>query len=239
MFGAAKRDKPFKDYCLILQVHPEADAAMIDAAYWHLAKRYNEAAAYDSNARAKVEELNEAYIVLGSAEKREEYMKVRAQTLGEGALPETPAPQKSPPPVLVMNRQRPREPESTQVAPGQHRSRALQLPALAGLLLLGMAAAALAATTSLLIALAVVGGIFAAALAVAAILVALPRIRALKLPSVPHPEILRMPKSRAAPEPSDGRRLDEITRQAEQLRRVAAQPDHVAPDAKSDPPEQS
>ena len=64
MFGVAKKNKPFKDYCLTLQVHPEADAAMVDAAYWHLAKRYNEAAAYDPKARAKLEELNEAYIVL-------------------------------------------------------------------------------------------------------------------------------------------------------------------------------
>ncbi len=109
MFGTARRDRAFKDYCLILQVHPEADAAMVDAAYWHLAKRYNAATAYDPQAKAKLEELNEAYIVLGSAEKREAYMKVRTQVLGEGALPQAPGPMAPAPPLAVMSRQRPQE----------------------------------------------------------------------------------------------------------------------------------
>ena len=48
----AQRPEPgFKDYYLILQVHPEGDAAMIDAAYWHLARRYGEARVTDDSAR--------------------------------------------------------------------------------------------------------------------------------------------------------------------------------------------
>ena len=147
MFGAAKRDKLFKDYCLILQVHPEADAAMIDAAYWHLAKRYNEAAAYDSQAKAKLEELNEAYIVLGSATRREEYMKIRAQVLGEGALPQAPKPAPPAPPLAVMTRQQPREREIAEAA--KARRRLLSLQSIAGLFVaLCFTGVALAATVS-------------------------------------------------------------------------------------------
>ena len=39
----AKGEHLFHDHYFVLQVHPEADAPMIDAAYWHLARRYNEA----------------------------------------------------------------------------------------------------------------------------------------------------------------------------------------------------
>lgn len=126
--------RSFKDYCLILQVHPEADAAMIEAAYWHLARRYNEAALHDPLARAKLEELNEAYSVLGSPERREEYMKHRAQVLGEGALPVPPPPAPEPPPLAVMARQRPRPREEESAEPlrrGLARLfRPLRLPAL-------------------------------------------------------------------------------------------------------------
>jgi hypothetical protein len=113
--GEPKRGKlQFRDYCLILQVHPEADAAMIDAAYWHLAKRWNEGAPHDSHASRRMEELNEAYSVLGSPDRREEYMKVRAEVLGTNALPVPPPPTPEKPPLAFMARQRPkpREPEA-------------------------------------------------------------------------------------------------------------------------------
>ena len=100
-----KRQTAFRDYCLILQVHPEADAAMIDTAYWHLARRYQDAAPTDPSARAKLEELNEAYAVLGSAESRDEYIKRRNDALGEGALPVLPPAPSPPPPLAVMVRQ--------------------------------------------------------------------------------------------------------------------------------------
>jgi curved DNA-binding protein CbpA len=85
---------------------------MVDAAYWHLARRYNEAALHDPKAQAKLEELNEAYRVLGSAEKREEYMKQRAAVLGD-ALPKLPPPEPAPVPLTVMRRQKPREKTQT------------------------------------------------------------------------------------------------------------------------------
>ena len=109
MPGETKRGKSeFKDYCLILQVHPEADAGVIDAAYWHLAKRCNEAAPRDPQALEKLDDLNEAYRVLGSAERREAYMVLRTEVLGAGALPEAPPPVHEKPPLAIMERERPR-----------------------------------------------------------------------------------------------------------------------------------
>jgi hypothetical protein len=101
------RSRPFKDYCLVLQVHPEADVGVVDAAYWHLAKRYSEEAALNPSARAKLEELNEAYSVLGSPDRREAYMVLRSAVLGEGALPMPPPPPPPTPPLAMMDRQRP------------------------------------------------------------------------------------------------------------------------------------
>ena len=98
----------FKDYYLMLQVHPEADAAMIDAAYWLLVQRYGVDRARDSSAQAKMDGLNEAYSVLRSSKRRVEYNKLRALVLGAGALPMPSGPSPDPTPLLVMERQRPR-----------------------------------------------------------------------------------------------------------------------------------
>lgn len=99
---------PFKDYCLILQIHPEADADMVEAAYWHLARRYNDAASYDPNAKAKLDDLNEAYSVLGAPARRPAYFTQRNAELGEGALPVAPLPPPEPPPLAVMEKLRPK-----------------------------------------------------------------------------------------------------------------------------------
>ncbi len=104
---AAPPEAPFKDYYLILQVHPEADAGMIQAAYWHLARRYNEQADTDPLAKEKLNDLNEAYSVLGTPARHEEYSRFRDEVLGEGALPKVAAPAREPPPLTVMARQRP------------------------------------------------------------------------------------------------------------------------------------
>lgn len=98
----------FKDYCLILQVHPEADAGMIEAAYWHLARRYNEQSDTDPLAKQALEDLNEAYSVMGSPSRREEYSRLRNEVLGEGALPAFAAPIPEAPPLAVMERAKPR-----------------------------------------------------------------------------------------------------------------------------------
>ncbi len=101
-------ETPFKDYCLILQVHPEADADMVEAAYWHLARRYNDESSYDPNAKAKLDDLNEAYSVLGAPTRRPAYFTLRNAELGEGALPIAPLPAPEPPPLAVMEKSRPK-----------------------------------------------------------------------------------------------------------------------------------
>jgi len=110
---------PFKDYCLILQVHPEADAGMVEAAYWHLAKRYNEQKHEDPMAVAKLDDLNEAYSVLGNPKRREEYVQVRNAILGIGTLPTLPPREREAPPLTVLEKQRPREREPLYVAESQ------------------------------------------------------------------------------------------------------------------------
>ena len=76
---------PFDDHFLTLQVHPEADARMIETAYWHLARRFNRRS--DSSALAKLDDLNEAYSVLATPSRREKYVATRNAVLGEGTLP--------------------------------------------------------------------------------------------------------------------------------------------------------
>ncbi len=100
-------EEPFKDYYLILQVHPEADAGMVEAAYWHLARRYNDPSAFDPSAKAKLDMLNEAYSVLGTPFRRQAYTNERNAELGEGALPVAPPPPVVPVPLAVMEKQRP------------------------------------------------------------------------------------------------------------------------------------
>ena len=103
----AATEKPFKDYYLILQVHPEADGDMVEAAYWHLARRYNDASAFDPSTKAKLDMLNEAYSVLGTPSRRQAYTGERNAVLGEGALPVAPPPPPVPLPLAVMEKQRP------------------------------------------------------------------------------------------------------------------------------------
>ena len=93
---------PFDDHFLTLQVHPEADAKMIEAAYWHLARRYSKRA--DSSAMAKLDDLNVAYSVLASPARREEYVATRNAVLGEGALPAPHTPSPAHPALRVLER---------------------------------------------------------------------------------------------------------------------------------------
>lgn len=104
---AKDSQEEFIDYCLVLQVHPDADAGMIEAAYWYLARRYNEQAESDPLAKAQLDMLNEAYSVLGTPPKREAYFEVRNAVLGPGVLPSAPEPKRDPPPLTVMGKQRP------------------------------------------------------------------------------------------------------------------------------------
>ena len=103
----AAAEEPFKDYFLILQVHPEADAGMVEAAYWHLARRYSDDSAFDPSAKVKLDMLNEAYSVLGTPSRRQAYTDERNAVLGVGALPVAPPPPPEPAPLAVMEKQRP------------------------------------------------------------------------------------------------------------------------------------
>ena len=60
-----------KDYYLILQVQPSADPEVIKAAYRRLARKYHPDVRND--AAAQMQELNEAYEVLSSPDKRATY----------------------------------------------------------------------------------------------------------------------------------------------------------------------
>lgn len=177
---------PFKDYYLILQLHPEADAAMVDAAYWHLARRYNQACVDDPSATAKLDDLNEAYTVLGSAERREAYNRARSAVLGAGVLPSPAPPEPEPAPLAVLEKQRPRPPadatpqrakrfrpnfRQVSVPPWQNVANALVLVTLASAALLAWAHPALVG------ALALIG----------VVLVMLPLVRKLPRPSMPRP----------------------------------------------------
>ena len=60
-----------KDFYLILQVQPSAEPEVIQAAYRRLARKYHPDV--DQNDSAQMQELNEAYEVLSSPDKRAAY----------------------------------------------------------------------------------------------------------------------------------------------------------------------
>ena len=68
-----------QDYYEVLKIHPSADHEMVAQAYWHLARKYNATSAYDLGATKRLEELNEAFAVIGSADQRADYNRSRAE----------------------------------------------------------------------------------------------------------------------------------------------------------------
>lgn len=63
-----------------------ADGAMVDQAYWHLAKTYQQQAPRDPRAEGLLDELNEAYGVLGTPRLREQYdLELRSGGAGPGS----------------------------------------------------------------------------------------------------------------------------------------------------------
>jgi curved DNA-binding protein CbpA len=70
-----------RDYYEVLQLHPKADHEIVAQAYWHLARKYNLAGAFDVTAKKKLEYLNEAFAVIGSPERRVEYDRWRTERL--------------------------------------------------------------------------------------------------------------------------------------------------------------
>lgn len=70
-----------RDYYEILGLTPRADGAMVDQAYWHLARKYQGLAATNARAQYMLDELNEAYGVLGNPRLREQYDAFRDDVL--------------------------------------------------------------------------------------------------------------------------------------------------------------
>ncbi|MFS0824879.1 curved DNA-binding protein [Pseudomonas phoenicis] len=67
----------FKDYYKILGVEPSADDKAIKAAYRKLARKYHPDVSKEPGAEDKFKEANEAYEVLGDAQKRAEFDEIR------------------------------------------------------------------------------------------------------------------------------------------------------------------
>lgn len=62
-----------RDYYEILRVQPNADASLIREAYWHLARKYQADIGVEPDAARQLDELNEAYSVLGTPSLRASY----------------------------------------------------------------------------------------------------------------------------------------------------------------------
>ncbi len=114
-----------RDYYEILGLTPRADGTMVDQAYWHLARKYQTLAVTNSRARAMLDQLNEAYGVLGNPRLRERYDAFRDDVLiRKGMI--TP----------VASKPKRRDPEKTAEEPRRrspkwrHRLPSLHLPAI-------------------------------------------------------------------------------------------------------------
>jgi hypothetical protein len=70
-----------RDYYEILGLTPAADGAMVNQAYWHLARKYQSLAATNPRARHMLDELNEAYGVVGASRLRHQYDAFRDDVL--------------------------------------------------------------------------------------------------------------------------------------------------------------
>jgi hypothetical protein len=70
-----------RDYYEILGLTPRADGSMVDQAYWHLVRKYQALAATNARAQHMIDEVNEAYGVLGNPRLREQYDAFRDDVL--------------------------------------------------------------------------------------------------------------------------------------------------------------
>lgn len=203
-------DRPLPDYYDVMHLHPAADAAMVDQVYWHLARLYNAAIATDGEARAKLDALNQAYAVLRSPALREQYDEARGEAPG-GRAPAHRAQterEEPPPPLTVMDTQRPRDRDGSKAGKSRP-ERAwprLRLPRVPGLgkfgqsvpswqnavsaaIIAALATAALIARVEpVLIAVLLIAGLSFTMLPLAR---KLPRLPALPRPALPS---LRMPR---------------------------------------------
>ena len=84
-----------KDYYDILEVGPDAEPEVIEAAYRRLERRYQPDVYTAADAAERIRELDQAHAVLGDPARRALYDRVRYHALGEGRQPESEVP--SPP----------------------------------------------------------------------------------------------------------------------------------------------
>ena len=75
----------FKDYYNTLGVSRSADAAEIKKVYRKLARKYHPDVSKEADAEKRMAEVNEAYAVLGDAERRKAYDEVGAEAWARGA----------------------------------------------------------------------------------------------------------------------------------------------------------
>ena len=67
------REVHWKDYYLILQVHPSAEPEVIEATYNRLDRKYHPDVNKDPKATERMKNINEAHQILGNPEKRKRY----------------------------------------------------------------------------------------------------------------------------------------------------------------------
>lgn len=84
----SRPDHPGFDPYRVLQVHPEADAEVIQAVYRRLARKYHPDVAGDAAAAARMIEINAAFEIVGDAQRRAAYDRERARqdTLSTGSV---------------------------------------------------------------------------------------------------------------------------------------------------------
>ncbi len=75
-----------RDYYEVLGLTPSADGAMVDQGYWHLARKYQALSATNPRGHQLLDDLNEAYGVLGNPRLRREYDAFRDEVLVEGGV---------------------------------------------------------------------------------------------------------------------------------------------------------
>ena len=75
-----------RDYYEVFGLTPGADGAMVDQAYWHLARKYQALATTNALGHRMLDEINEAYGVLGNARLREQYDGFRDDVLVGGGI---------------------------------------------------------------------------------------------------------------------------------------------------------
>ena len=147
-----------RDYYEILGLTPRADGAMVDASYWHLVRKYQQLAATNPRAQRLIDELNEAYGVLGNPRLRKQYDAFRDEVLIRSGMiqPVASKPKKKTKPAKAQAEPDPkREPRRWSLPKVRH----ARTYALSGIIALLAFAAAWQGVHIVLVGLALAGGL--------------------------------------------------------------------------------